>query len=435
MLDLIKIKDKKLLNEMIEKMHPADILTNLNSLDDSLVYDFYSLISEEELARIIAFLEPEEAALIIDRFNLSKQQKIINNLELDDAADILVHTKSQEDLIEHLDDSVALKQILLYEDNQVGAHMNDSLIKLIIGTDIKKATKEVIKAAGSVETLNQLFVVDEKGKFLGSISLKSLIKAKPPLLIDDLVETTPFVLDTTDIEEAIHKIQNYGLYEIAVLNNENELIGILTVDDAIDLYHMEAIDDYEKLAALPDTSEKSLVKSALKRLPWLVLLLVLSIPIALLTSQFEEVIMMVAILAFFQPLILDAGGDVATQTLAVTLRVLSKDEKKALQNGRKEILSGVINGIILGFAGFLISFLISHALNSTYPLNVSLVVGLSLTITVIIGPVFALFIPIILKKLKVDPAVASGPFITTLIDISSILIYFGLAMILLGGLF
>ena len=150
------------------------------------------------------------------------------------------------------------------------------------------------------------------------------------------------------------------------------------------------------------------------------------------TSSFESVIASVAVLALFQPLILDAGGDVATQTLAVTLRILSKDSKSALKNGRKEILAGFINGVILGFAGAVISYFISLQIGIIEPFNVSLVVGMSLTLTVALGPVFALFIPIILNKFKIDPAIASVPFITTLIDITSVIIYFGLATILLG---
>ena len=162
------------------------------------------------------------------------------------------------------------------------------------------------------------------------------------------------------------------------------------------------------------------------------MLLVLSIPIALATSSFEEVIASVAVLALFQPLILDAGGDVATQTLAVTLRILNKDEKSALKNGTKELLSGALSGLLLGVAAAVVSYIISLQMGVFKPFNVALIVGISLTLTVIAGPFFALFIPVILNRFKIDPAVASGPFITTLIDITSVFIYFGLATFFLG---
>ena len=429
---IIQQKSKRKLNQLIKKMHPHDIIEALEQLDEEEVQNFYQLLSEKEVARIVAYLEPEVAATIIDNFELESQKDIIDNLDLDDAADIFIHLDKQDELINTLENEEFISKVLTYEEDEVGSHMSDGFVVLNLGMDIKEATKKVIKEADEVDTINHLFVVDDNNIFKGTIELKNLIKSKAPLLIDELVKTSPYVYDYNDIEEAIHKIQNYGLYEIAVLNANNNLIGVLTVDDAIDIYHEEAIDDYEKLAALPDTKTKGLFKSALKRLPWLLLLLVLSIPIALATSSFESVIASVAVLALFQPLILDAGGDVATQTLAVTLRILSKDSKSALKNGRKEILAGFINGVILGLAGAVISYFISLQIGIIEPFNVSLFVGMSLTLTVALGPVFALFIPIILNKFKIDPAIASGPFITTLIDITSVIIYFGLATILLG---
>lgn len=434
MKDLIISRNSEQLNELIKKMHPYDILESLKELEAEYVEVFYTLISEEEVARIVAFLEPVEAAEVIDTFDLDSQKDIIDNLDLDDAADIFVHLEQQVELIETLENEELINQVLKYEEHDVGSHISDGFIYLTLGTDIKEATKKVIEKADEVETLNHLFVVDGNHKFVGTIELRNLIKAKPPLLIDELVNSSPFVYDTDDIEETIFKIRDYGLYEMAVVNNDEILIGVLTMDDAIDIYHEEAVEDFEKLAALPNSKTKGLFKTALKRLPWLMLLLLLSIPIALTTSRFEHVITSVAVLALFQPLILDAGGDVATQTLAVTLRVLSKDKNKALKNGKNEILAGAINGLILGFAGGVVSLLIAYILGFSEPFNVSLVVGISLTLTIIIGAVIALIVPLILDMFKADPAVASGPFITTIIDILSVIIYFGLATLFLGVL-
>src|SRR5690554_8197270 len=401
---IIQQKSKRKLNQLIKKMHPHDIIEALEQLDEDEVENFYQLLSEKEVSRIVAYLEPEVAATIIDNFELESQKDIIDNLDLDDAADIFIHLDKQDELINTLENEEFISKVLTYEEDEVGSHMSDGFVVLNLGMDIKEATKKVIKEADEVDTINHLFVVDDNNIFKGTIELKNLIKSKAPLLIDELVKTSPYVYDYNDIEEAIHKIQNYGLYEIAVLNANNNLIGVLTVDDAIDIYHEEAIDDYEKLAALPDTKTKGLFKSAFKRLPWLLLLLVLSIPIALATSSFEAVIASVAVLALFQPLILDAGGDVATQTLAVTLRILSKDSKRALKNGSKEILTGVINGLILGISGFLISYLIGLGLGSTEPIGIASVVGLALSLTIIISPIFALFIPLILNKFKIGRA-------------------------------
>jgi magnesium transporter len=165
------------------------------------------------------------------------------------------------------------------------------------------------------------------------------------------------------------------------------------------------------------------------------MLLVISIPISLVTSLFKEIITAVAILVIFQPLISGSAGNVATQTLAVTLRMLSKNEEGIKKNSYREIITGMINGLIIGVLAFVIT-LIFTTINpsaATSPLSIAFVVGLSLWLTVLVAPIIAVSIPLILKLIKVDPAVASGPFITTLIDISAISLYFGLATLLLGG--
>src|SRR5690554_2838368 len=414
--------------------HPHDIIESLKELETEDVGVFYSLLDKEKAAEIISFLEPAIAAEVIDDFIIDEQKEIIDNLDLDDAADIIIHLDNQEEVLKLVENEELIAKVLTYSNDLVGAHMSDGYIKLLLGTDIKKATKKVIKEADQVETLNHLFVTNLEGEFVGVIELRNLIKTKSPALIDELVNFSPFVYDKDNIEQAVYKIKNYGLYEMAVVNEENILIGVLSIDDAIDIYHEEAVEDFEKFSLLGDTKNKSVFASAKKRLPWLLMLLILSVPIALLTSRFEEIITSIALLALFQPLILDAGGDVASQTLAVTLTLLTQDTKKAIDNGKTEVAVGAINGIVLGLSSSIVSYIIALILGIANPFKISLVVGLSLTLTVITGPVFALFIPIILKKLKFDPAIASGPFITTLIDISSVLIYFGLATLILGVL-
>lgn len=431
MKNLVLQNNKKKLNQLIKKMHPYDILDELNTFTEDEKTRFYEMLDEKEVARIVAYLEPEDAASVIDNFELDSQQEIIDHMDLDDAADIFVHLENQDALID-TEENKDIKEILTYDEDEVGAHMSDAYITLPIDLDVKQATKKVIKEAGDIEDINHLYVIDENNQYAGVVELKTLIKVKEPLTVQDLIQQQPYVFVDDDIEDAVHKIQNYGLYAIAVLNRTFEIKGILTVDDAIEIYHEEALEDYEKLAALPDTQTKGFFKSAIKRLPWLLMLLVLSIPIALATSSFEEVIASVAVLALFQPLILDAGGDVATQTLAVTLRILNKDEKSALKNGTKELLSGALSGLLLGVAAAVVSYIISLQMGVFEPFNVALIVGISLTLTVIAGPFFALFIPVILNRFKIDPAVASGPFITTLIDVTSVFIYFGLATFFLG---
>jgi magnesium transporter len=245
----------------------------------------------------------------------------------------------------------------------------------------------------------------------------------------------PSVFDTDPITDTIFKIRNYAIYEIPVVNHQQELLGMVTLDDALDIYEEEAQEDFEKLSALPETIEQNTFKTAMHRIPWLLMLLVISIPISLVTSLFEEVLTTVAILIIFQPLISGSAGNVATQTLAVTLKMFAKNEQGVLKNSYREIFTGMINGFVIGLVAFLVTYVFTSMNQqlTDIPLKIAFVVGLSLWLTVLIAPIIAVLVPITLKKLKLDPAVASGPFITTLIDISAISLYFGLATILLGG--
>jgi magnesium transporter len=205
----------------------------------------------------------------------------------------------------------------------------------------------------------------------------------------------------------------------------------------LDIYQEEAQEDFEKLAGLPETMpDSSPMKTALHRLPWLLSLLLFSIPIAIVTSMFEEVLATVAILIIFQPLILGSAGNVATQTLAVTLKMFASHEEGILKNSFREIITGMLNGFAIGLIAFSMTLIFSIINTSltTQPFLIAFVVGLSLWLTVIIAPLTAILIPVSLRAMKIDPAVASGPFITTVIDVAALLIYFGLATLMLGGI-
>ena len=211
--------------------------------------EIFSLIDSEEIARIVSYLEPEEAAEIISEFEVKDQLDIIDEMEIDDAADILMLLDNQEDLIDSLEEKEDIEKVLAYEDNETGAYMSNSYIELYEGMGVKEATKKVIKEAGEISNINHLFVTKDK-KYIGAIELKKLIKAKEPLTTNDLVNDYPFAIDIDDIRQTVYKIKDYGVYDMPVLNNNHELIGVITLDDAIEFYHETATDDFEKLAAL-----------------------------------------------------------------------------------------------------------------------------------------------------------------------------------------
>jgi magnesium transporter len=433
--ELIKLNDKKLIKEYIEDIHAFDLSIIFNELSEEERELVYKHIEDEKLAELVTYLDPDFAAEILAEFDLEKQKRLVEMMEPDDAADIIMELEIEEkdDLLEILGNDSDISKLISYDESETGSAMTNLFISVHPDMDVKKATKKVIKEAREVESINTIFVTDEHGVFLGAVPLKKLLKAKTPLEISEIIEEFPFTYDKTPIEQTVQSIRNYAIYEMPVLNEKNELVGMITLDDALDIYKEEAKEDFEKLAGLPETSEDAtIIKTALHRIPWLLTLLLIMIPVSLVTHSFEYTLSQVAILIVFQPLILDSAGNVATQTLAVTLRMFSTNEKGLFKNSYREILAGMMNGFVIGFIAFVMTLLFG-SINSSLASNsllIAFVVGISLWITVIIAPIVSILIPLTLRSLKFDPAVASGPFITTIIDVAAIVIYFGLAILM-----
>lgn len=437
--ELIKQNNKDHLKAFLNDVHAFDLSLLFSKLDDHEKEVIYELLDSEKLAELVSYLDTDEAAEIISDFELHEQVEILEMMEPDDAADIIqeLEEDEQKEIIEALDETSDIKSLLSYNDDETGSRMTNLMVVVDQNMDVKDATKLVIKEANDVETINTIFVVDENNQYLGVIPLKKLLKSKTPMKVIEIIEDSPYAFDLDPIERTVANIRNYAIYEMPVLDENHKLIGMITLDDALDIYEEEAQEDFEKLAGLPETEpDFGPVKTAFHRLPWLITLLLLFIPIMFVTSLFEETLAMVAILIVFQPLILGSAGNVATQTLAVTLKMFSTHESGILKNSFREILTGIMNGFFIGVIAFLMTYLLSMINPSLVnnALLLSFTVGLSLWMTVIISPILAIIIPITLKTLKFDPAVASGPFITTIIDVAALIIYFGLATLLLGGL-
>jgi magnesium transporter len=436
---LIEQNDITVLKAFLEDIHAHDLAELFTDLTQEEKDQVYAHLSSEKLAELVSYLETEEAADVLADFDLEKQVELVEMMEPDDAADIILELEKdeQEELLEKLGEDSEVKELIHYDEDETGSAMTNLFIVVDPHMDVKQATKKVMKEAEDVESINTIFVADENHHYIGAIPLKSLLKAKTPLEVQEIIDDYPVAHDQDPISKTIQAIRNYGIYEMPVVNDENELLGMITLDDALDIYQEEAQEDFEKLAALPETEEDmSPLKTALHRLPWLLILLAISLPIALVTRQFEHVLAAVAILVVFQPLILDSAGNVATQTLAVTLQMLASHEKGVWKNAFKEISTGVINGLAIGLVAFIMTNVFAYLNTSltTEPLLISFVVGFSLWLTVALAPLVAFIIPVTLHAMKLDPAAASGPFITTVIDVAALFIYFGLATFMLGGI-
>ena len=322
-----------------------------------------------------------------------------------------------------------------YEDDVVGSLMSTDYITVKTSYSIKEAMKIVIKEANDVENINVVYVVDDMEKYIGIISLRDLIRARSNDDINDIIKTGYPVLHDFDLLEDIdNDILDYELESFGVLDNEGKLIGIVNDETLIELLEEEYKEDYAMLAGMgeiEDTTEP-IYKSVTKRLPWLAFLLVIGLLVSLLTSSFDEVISELTAVVFFQSLILGMAGNTGTQSLAVTISKINDDEKKITKVIFRELLTGFLNGLIIAVISFglVMGFLLLRQTETLYALKTGVAVSISLIISMSIAAFLGAFVPFVLSKLKVDPAVASGPFITTVNDIVAIVIYYSLASLL-----
>ncbi len=443
--DILNLNGDELKNKILA-YHPLDVANVLKEMSDDERKKVLDLLSPAEAANIFEYLNEEESADILEDMDSNKSSKIISNMELDDAVDVVneLDESVKLNIINKIDEDVKQDIIELskYSDEQAGSIMTDNYLSLDVDMEVSSAMMKLVKESTEQEIIDILFVLDGE-KLVGLVDLKDLIIARKTEKIKDIMSTNfKFVEDTQDIKEATDIIKEYNLLALPVLSN-GILKGIITIDDAMDYVVDDVSDDYDKMAALVgdnSTSFKDVIKS---RLFWLVILLILSFIVSSVMKQFDGVIASVTALVFFQSLILDMGGNAGTQSLATTVVEISQgelaDKKTIKKHLFKELRAGLLNSMILGICAFGLSyiFIIIRGLTGNFtPFSLALVIGLSMMVALAISNFVGSLIPIILYKFKIDPAVASGPFISTLNDIISVLVYYALAYAILiaGGI-
>ena len=429
--------DSSDLLQALSQYHESDIADAFLELEDEILVKLYDVLPPEMLADIITYIdEPEK---FIDLMDNSDVAMILDNMESNDAAE-LVEVLDEEDIeeINALIDQETLEDIQLvnsYEDNLIGSIMSTDYIEIKENFTIKEAMKHVISSAEEVENINVIYVVDDFGKYLGIVILRELIRARSTDSLKAIIKSNyPVLLDNGEIDDIDKDILEYELESYGVVDENNVLIGIVNDETLIDLQEEEYKEDYAMLAGMSDMTElnEPIFKSIMKRLPWLIFLLVIGLFVSMLTSSFEKVILNLTTIVFFQSLILGMAGNTGTQSLAVTISNLNDEDKGIAKILFKELLTGFFNGLIIGVLSFILVFVFLTLRNtgSGIAFKTSIAVGISLISSMSIAAFLGSFVPYILTKLKVDPAVASGPFITTINDIVAIVIYYGLASLL-----
>ena len=434
---------KTMMNKL-DDYHANDIAEIMKELTLPERKKFYRVCSINMLAEIFEYLDEEEAAVYLDETDIRKAAEVVSNLDTDTAVGILSYIdKSKRALIISTVNPEVQQEIRLiasFDEDEIGSRMTANCIILREDMTIKQAMNELVSQAEENDNISTLFVVDEGGVFYGAIDLKDLITARSETALDDIIATSfPYVYATEQTEDCIEKLKDYSESLVPVLDENNCLLGVITSQNIIEAADEEMGEDYARLAGLTAEEDlnEPLKQSMRKRLPWLLVLLGLGIVVSTVVGAFEKVVAQLTLIVAFQSLILDMAGNVGTQSLAVTIRVLTEVNLTFKQKARlvaKETRVGMFNGTLLGAASFLLVGLYLMLIKGRDPLSafsISGCIGLSLLVAMIISSTIGTLIPLFFKKIKVDPAVASGPLITTVNDLVAVVTYYGMSWILL----
>ena len=426
------------LEEKLSDYHESDIASALEILTKEERYRVYNKLTAELIAEILEYSEDFNTYLA--EMSIRKQAEVLAESETSTAVSYLneIDKIQRDSLLILLDDEIKeeILHVSEFDENAIGSVMSSNMIKIPEGITVPEAMTELINQAAENDNVSTLYVVNEQNVFVGAIDLNDLIIAREDTLLSTIITPSyPYVYDKEDIEDCAGRIRTYAEDSIPVLNEQNELTGVLTSKDISEIIEDYYDDDYAKFAGLTESEDlkEPVSKSMLKRLPWLVVLLVLGLLVSSVVGIFEDIAAALTIIVCFQSLVLDMAGNVGTQSLAVTIRVLMDERverKDKVKLVFKEARIGALNGIILGAGAFLIIGLYVYlikglALASAFA--VSACVGISLLIAMFTSSIIGTVMPIFFEKINIDPAVASGPFITTLNDLVAVVAFYGLA--------
>ncbi|MBR2337402.1 MAG: magnesium transporter [Clostridia bacterium] len=437
----------KELKEILFDYHENDIASVIPKLNRETRSRFYKALGIDRVSDVFAYLDDVEE--YIEELDSEKAADIIESMDADDAIDVLeeLEEDKKEEIISLMEEeSVADIQLIdSYEEDEIGSKMTTNYIAFPKTFSVKQAMRTVIKEAEENDNISTLYAVNDDGTFYGAIQLKELIRARDTTPLEDIITTSyPYVYAKETVSNCLEQLKEYSEDSIPVLNANNILIGVITSLDIVEVVDEELGEDYAKLAGLAEEEDvnEPIFKSVRKRIPWLLILLALGLLVSSVISKFQESIPIgLLVLYSFQSLILGMSGNTGTQSLGVTIRVLSDEDfsrKAKLKFIFKELRVGLLNGLIMGiisfvFIGLYVTFLTDYPTAYGIPyygFSISACIGFSLVATTVIASLVGTVVPMTFKKIGVDPAVASGPLITTINDLISVLTYYGLSLLL-----
>lgn len=440
---LLKEKQYKAIKSIFDTMNPVDTAALLPQFQEREMVLLFRLIPKENAAMVFTYLDADEEQVLVEAFTDNELKNIMDDMFIDDTVDVIEEMPAN--VVERMlaasgEKRKAINQILNYPEDSAGSIMTLEYVALTPDMTIGEAIQR-IKARGiHRETVNTCYVV-ERHKLVGIITAKDLLTEDDESLVKDVMEDNVITVNThTDKEEVAQMFNKYDFLALPVVDKENMLVGIVTVDDALDVIQEEAEEDFQKMAAITPTDRPYLKTPVWRiwasRIPWLLLLMISATFTGIIISKFEDALAALPILTAFIPMLMDTGGNSGAQASVTVIRGLSLGEvtvKDIFKVMWKEFRVSIMCGATLAVASFLKVIIVDRLLmnNPDVQITIALVVAATLCVTIICAKFIGCSLPILAKKLKFDPAVMASPFITTIVDALSLLLYFSIAMSIL----
>ena len=444
------VEDKKYatLRDILLTMNPADIAGIFNSLEDKRIPLMFRLLPKELAAETFVEMEPEDQELLIRGFSDNELKEVLDELYVDDAVDIVEEMPANvvRRILSQVDPEMrkSINQILRYPENSAGAWMTTEYVSLQPDMTVEESILRIRRQGVDKETIYTCYVMSKDRKLMGIVTVKDLLLAEDDdMLISDLMLDTELISVTThtDQEEVARIFSKYDFLALPVVDMENRMVGIVTVDDAIDVMEEEATEDIELMGGMLP-SENTYLRSSVwelfkNRIPWLLFLMLSATFTGMIINSFEGALAAQVALTAFIPMLMGTGGNSGSQSSVTIIRALSLDEVEFSDLPRvvwKEIRTAVLCGLALAAVCFITIWLVDKLLfnNQDITLMVDAVVCLAMFVTVLLAKTVGAVLPMVAKVLKLDPAVMASPFITSIVDALSLLVYFLFATMLLG---
>jgi magnesium transporter len=438
-LEMIKERDTNL-EEFFQNLHPSDFAEMVEDLNDEQKRELFELLSDEEAAMVLQEMEEFDQVVLIQLLTKKRASAILREMATDDAADLLgelPEAQATELLTLIEEDAEEIRDLLKYPEDSAGGIMATELISFPENMRVEEAIRRLREIATDAETVYYVYVVDEESRLIGVLSLRELIASADGTPLSEIMRknliSVPVDMDQEEVAKIVSK---YDLLAVPVVDERNSLLGIITVDDILDVIEEEATEDIYRRVGAADMDGVGLVEASVmrvigKRLPWLIITLFGGLFSGSVIGAFEDTLQAIVVLAIFIPVIMDMGGNVAAQSSTVFVRGIATGEiekSEAWGYFFKETKVGFLMGIICGS-----TVAVAAGLWKQMPV-LGLVVGSAMFVTVLLGAVIGTLVPLLFSRKGIDPAFASGPLVTTIKDVTGLLIYFSIATIFIRHL-